>query len=101
MENFRLETLRIVGSFLQGHINFTEYVAAVDASLASAMPRLKDGELPQLRGLILGTNQIVMEEMLRRRLAADQLVPDDEPEVSTQLARGSHCLRSIRSIVGR
>jgi hypothetical protein len=66
LENFKLETLRIVDRFLRGRIDLAEYIAATDRSLASAMPRLTDGDLPQLRGLLLGNNDIVMEEMLRR-----------------------------------
>jgi hypothetical protein len=100
MKDFKLETSFILKRFLERQIDFPQYVVERDASLARAMPRFTDSDTPQLRVLLMEMNESVMEEMLRR-LAADQLAFDDEPEVSTQLARGSHSLRSVLSIVGR
>lgn len=85
---------------MERQIDFPQYVVERDAALARAMPRFTENDAPQLRILMMATNESVMEEMLRR-LAADQLVHDDEPEVRTQLATGSPSLRSVRSIVGQ
>jgi hypothetical protein len=100
MEDFKLETSLILKRFLERHIDFPQYVVDRDAALARALPRLTDNDTPQLRILMMAMNESVMVEMLRR-LATDQLVLDDEPEVSTQLATGSHSLRSVRSIIGQ
>lgn len=99
MEDIRLEQSIILNLFLDRHIDFPQYVIARDASLARATPRFTDQDTAELRILMLAMKDRVMEEMLRR-LAADQLVHDDEPAVSTQRAAGSRSLRSVRSIIG-
>jgi len=66
MEKFKLETAGILDSFMKGDIGFPQYITATDAAFAGAMPRLGNLDIPQLRAVMLGNHNTVMEEMLRR-----------------------------------
>jgi len=72
MEKFRLATSRSVGRFLRGSIDFAEYVAVTDRCFSRAVSRLSNEDILQLRVLILGNNDIVMDEMLRRQSARSE-----------------------------
>jgi hypothetical protein len=53
METFKLETAGILDRFLKGHIDFPGYIAAADASFASAMPQMAGLDIPQLRAVMM------------------------------------------------
>jgi hypothetical protein len=81
MKAFKLELSIILSRFLERQIDFPEYIAARDAAFSRAMSRFTEKDTPELRILMMATNDSVVQEMLRR-LAADQI----EPVVDTQPA---------------
>jgi hypothetical protein len=68
MEEYERETQEIIKRFLERRLGFPDYIAALDAALSDLIPRLEDGQLPRLRGVMLANNEIVMKEMERRGL---------------------------------
>jgi hypothetical protein len=66
MELFKAETTGIVERFMAQQIDFPEYIAATDATFASALPRLTSGDIPSVRAVMLANHDTVMEEMIRR-----------------------------------
>jgi hypothetical protein len=64
--NLKLESAGILNRFMDGHIDFPEYIAATDATFANALPRFTGQDIPQLRAVMLANHDIVMEEMVRR-----------------------------------
>jgi len=69
MEVFKRRTKAILTRFLHDGISFPSCIAALDAAFADLIPRLKSGQIPELRALTLANNAIVMKEMERRRLS--------------------------------
>ena len=66
METFKRETAGIVTRFMARQIDFPEYVAATDATFASALPRLAGGDLTLIRAVMMANHDTVMAEMVRR-----------------------------------
>jgi hypothetical protein len=66
VEVYKSETQEIIRRFLARRISFPDCIAALDAALASLVPRLRHKELDDLRALMLANNEIVMKEMERR-----------------------------------
>jgi hypothetical protein len=66
VEVYKSETQEIIRRFLARKISFPDCIAALDAALASLVPRMKHDELDTLRSLMLANNEIVMKEMERR-----------------------------------
>jgi hypothetical protein len=68
VEVYERKTSEIIVRFLARRLSFPDCIAALDAALADAIPRLKDGQLPRLRIVVLANNEVVMKEMARRGL---------------------------------
>jgi hypothetical protein len=66
MDVYRRETREAIRRFLLHQLSFPKCIAALDASLASLMLRMRREDLGALRVLILSNNEIVMKEMERR-----------------------------------
>lgn len=66
MEAYKSETRKVIKRFLAHRISFPDCLAALDAALASFIPRMHREELPALRAVILANNERVMKEMERR-----------------------------------
>jgi hypothetical protein len=66
MEVYKRETKKVIKRFLAHKLSLPDCIAALDAALASLVPRLKHKDLDALRALMLSNNDIVMEEMARR-----------------------------------
>jgi hypothetical protein len=67
MEVYKAETAELIRRFLSHRLSYADCIAALDAALAGVMPRLKPGELNNLRALVLANNEIVRKEMDRRK----------------------------------
>jgi len=65
MEVYKRETQEVIKRFLARRLGFPECIAALDAALAGLVPRLTGEELPELRAVILGNNEIVVKGMAR------------------------------------
>jgi hypothetical protein len=66
MEVYKRKTREIVRSFLRHQRSFPDCITALDVALADLIPRLKDGQIAQLRALMLANNETVMKELERR-----------------------------------
>ena len=66
MEVYKSETREVIKRFLARRLNFPQCIAALDAALADLNSRLTVEEIAPLRTLVLGNNEIVMKEMMRR-----------------------------------
>jgi hypothetical protein len=72
MEAYKSETRKVIKRFLAHRLSFPDCIAALDAALASFIPRMHREELPALRAVILANNERVMKEMERRRPAGEK-----------------------------
>jgi len=68
VEVYKRETRDIVNRFIIHELSFPNCIAALDAALASFLPRLKPKELDELRTVMLANNGRVMTEMETRPL---------------------------------
>jgi len=66
MEVYKAETRRVIRRFLSHRLGFANTIAGLDAALARVIPRLKPGQLDELRAIMLANNEMVMAEMHRR-----------------------------------
>jgi hypothetical protein len=66
VEVYKQETREIIRRFLLHQLNFPNTIAALDAALAGVLPRLKPGQLDEVRTVMLTNNEKVMAEMARR-----------------------------------
>lgn len=71
MEVYRRECEEVVGRFLARRLSFPECISSLNDALADLVPRLKPEQLPVLREVMLGNNQIIMREMERRGAPKD------------------------------
>ena len=67
MEVYERETREIVRRFLALRLSFPDCIAALDAALAGVIPALTGDQILRLRIVMLANNDIVMNEMERRR----------------------------------
>ena len=67
MEVYKRETREVIRRFRHHQLSFPKCIAGLDAALAGVLPRLKPEHLDELRDLMLMNNEVVMEEMGRRR----------------------------------
>lgn len=74
MEIYKHETEKVVKRFLRHQISFSDCIAALDAALATLIPKLRPEELPALRAVMLANNERVMKEM--ERLSARKKAED-------------------------
>jgi len=72
MEGYERQTKEVISRFLGHRLSFPECIAALDAALASLVPRLRDVQLPALRALMMANNEVVMKEMERRGQPQDK-----------------------------
>lgn len=66
MKAYKQETRDLIGRFLLHHLSFAKCIAALDSALSGLLPRLRVGELNELRAVMLANNETVMDEMIRR-----------------------------------
>lgn len=66
MDAFKRATGRIIDRFMRHACTLPACVEALDAELAGFIPRMTDGQLADLREVLMKNNDLVMEEMTRR-----------------------------------
>jgi hypothetical protein len=66
MEVYRHECQEVINRFIACRLSFPECITSLNDALADLIPRLKSGEVPLLRKVMLANNEIVMKEMERR-----------------------------------
>ncbi len=71
MELYKAETQKVIKRFLRDHLSFGACIHELDAALARLILRMPEKDLPTLRAVMLANNEIVMEEMARRRELAN------------------------------
>jgi DNA repair protein RadC len=71
MQIFRRETRGIVNRFLLHQLSFPHCVESLAAAHTRLLPRLAQGNIEELRVLMLSNNDRVMAEMTRRTLGTD------------------------------
>ena len=69
MEVYKSETKEVLHRFLGHRLKFPECIAALDAALAGLIPKLTPEQLPELRAVMLASNEWVMKEMHKRERA--------------------------------
>ena len=67
MEVYERETAEVVKLFLARKLSFPACIAALDSALEDLIPRLKPEDATRLRIVMLSNNEVVMNEMERRR----------------------------------
>jgi hypothetical protein len=72
---YERQTQKTIRRFLDHRLSFPECIASLDSALADLIPRLEDGQLPRLRIVMMANNEIVMEEMARRRPSKETSKP--------------------------
>jgi hypothetical protein len=63
---YERETRIVVERFVGRKLSFPQCIAALDAALARAVPRLDDGHLTSVRALMLANSEAVTRETQRR-----------------------------------
>ena len=63
MDVYRTECRGIVKLFMAKHISFSECLTALDAVLATFIPKMTSDQLPELRAELLSNNAFVTREM--------------------------------------
>ncbi len=63
---YERKTREIVSRFIRGRLSFPACISALDAALTELVPRLTDGQLPELRVLMLANLSRVNFELERR-----------------------------------
>lgn len=63
---YKSETREVVRRFLLHQRSFPKCIAALDATLAGVLPRLKPEQLDEVRAVLLANNEMVMAEMAKR-----------------------------------
>jgi hypothetical protein len=66
VEVYKAKCGEIVRRFLKRNIDLPSCIAALDAALAGAIPKLTAQQIRELAPFILENNTVVMEEMARR-----------------------------------
>jgi hypothetical protein len=63
---YRRETREVVRRFLENQLTFDSCIYSLDGALVRFNPRMKPGQLRELRIEMLANNEVVMKEMERR-----------------------------------
>ena len=71
IQTFRRETRGIVNRFLLHQLSFPNCVESLAAAHARLLPRLAQGDIEELRAVMLANNDQVIAEMTRRSLGTD------------------------------
>jgi hypothetical protein len=67
VEVYTQETKEVIRRFRTHQLSFPNTIAALDAALAGVLPKLKPGQLDEVRATMLAANATVMEEMAQRQ----------------------------------
>ena len=66
MKVYKSETRALVRRFRYHHISFAGCISRLDAALARFIPRMKPGDIDELRAVMLANNEAVMKEVAKQ-----------------------------------
>jgi hypothetical protein len=71
VDAYRRETKSLVTRFVKNQLPFESCIYSLDAALLRLISRMRPKQLNELRSVMLGNNELVMEEMARRGKVGD------------------------------
>lgn len=80
MEAYLGETREILRGFRNHSLTVRNCIAALDAALATLIPTLEPNEIPQLRAILAGNKELMLEEIANREIRSKSQAQIHRPD---------------------